>query len=96
MKKLLFLIALISSNLVSAQDLSPWNSYFIVSAKGYTDTVWFGCDTAGGIGYQEGLDILDTSDFAKPIKIISYDSIIQQELGTGTCGNLYKPVGWFK
>lgn len=96
MKKALFILTTIFCFGATAQDLSPWNTSFVVSAGGYSDTVWFGCDTGGGVGYQEGLDILDTSTFNKPLKIVMYDSIVQKELGTGTCGNLKRNIKSFK
>ncbi len=44
---------------------APWRSKLIVLFEGpnntlIPDTVWFGCDSLGADGYQEGLDIYDT------------------------------------
>lgn len=46
----------------------------------HTDTLYFGCDSLGGEGYQEGLDILDTQDINQPNNWLISDTIIEKQL----------------
>lgn len=89
MKKVLFLLIIfLSTNNIYAQK--TWRAklyvHFLDSAnKIRTDTVWVGCDTAGGDGFQAGLDVFDT--IGANYKILSHDSLVQVQYGTD-CGNV--------
>ena len=63
---------------VNAQ-LPPWNTKFIVyHPDGYTDTLWIGCDENATNGYDEGLDIIDTT-FHYPLAIRGYSEEIEND-----------------
>ena len=75
-----------SSLFVHSQD--SWNAKILFhSQNGYVDTTWIGCDVSGDSGYQEGLDILDTSYLPRR-GIWGFDPSIP----VGTCFNLKKDV----
>ncbi len=92
LKHILIIVSLVfgECHFLFAQNVEPWNSKFIVSANGFSDTVWFGCDSLGAFGFQSGLDLLDDSGNTAPLRIISFDSIIQIDSATSQCGNLIR------
>jgi hypothetical protein len=62
MKKVLHILTLLLAFATYATAQAPWRAkfiiYFLDSANNLVpDTVWFGCDSLGGEGYQEGLDV---------------------------------------
>jgi hypothetical protein len=74
--------------LVFAQK--PWKAKLFIhfldsNNKAVTDTIWFGLDSLGDEGYQEGLDVFDTVGSVN--KILSHDSLVQNQFNTD-CGNL--------
>jgi hypothetical protein len=71
---LVFLGILFFSGFSYSQD--PWKAKIMLHnpTTNQVDTVWIGCDVAGGYGFQEGLDIMDTS--LKSFSIYSHDSTI--------------------
>lgn len=55
------------------EDSSHWEADLIVRhPSGNRDTLTFGVDVDGGVGYQNGLDEIDTN-FTTPISIRSHD-----------------------
>lgn len=54
-----------------------------------TDTVWFGCDSLGDIGYQPGLDRIDTN--LKYNHVYSSDDLIKTQYKT-PCANLKQNI----
>lgn len=76
---------------VNAQ-LPPWNTKFVVyHPDGYTDTLWIGCDENATGGYDEGLDIIDTT-FQYPLAIRGYSEEIENDSAFGTCVNLKRDI----
>ena len=71
---LLFLGILFFSGFSYSQD--TWKAKIMLHnpTTNQVDTVWIGCDVTGGYGFQEGLDIMDTS--LKSFSIYSHDSTI--------------------
>ncbi|MCY7410887.1 MAG: T9SS type A sorting domain-containing protein [Chitinophagales bacterium] len=67
---------------------APWNVKVMLHNPiyGFVDTVWVGCDSAGAWGFQDGLDIIDTT-IETPFGLWSDDSLI-----TDGCFNLRKDV----
>jgi hypothetical protein len=68
----------------------PWRAKLFIhfldsNNKLVTDTIWFGLDSLGDEGYQEGLDVIDTVGSVN--KILSHDSLVQNQFNTD-CGNL--------
>ena len=95
MKKLFLLLFLISSLTITYAQLPPWNTKFVVyHPDGYTDTLWIGCDENATDGYDEGLDIIDTS-FHYPLAIRGYSEELENDSAYGTCVNLKKDVRGF-
>jgi hypothetical protein len=93
-KTVIFLIML--SSICSAQ--APWRAklfvHFLDSNNTIvTDTVWFGCDSLGDIGFQQGLDVIDTG--LKWNKVYSADDIVKSQFNTD-CGNLKTNIREFK
>jgi hypothetical protein len=77
---------------------APWRAKLFVHFKDsnnniVTDTVWFGCDSLGDMGYQAGLDIIDTN--LQYNHIYSTDNIIKTQYGTD-CANLKTNIIGFK
>lgn len=99
----IMVLLLFTAHQANAQpDLSPWTAKFVVTHPNGvdSDTVWFGCDTAGGPGYQPGLDVIDTN-FAGRIRILAYDEQVEADSGFGTCVNLKQDIrefrtGWYE
>jgi hypothetical protein len=92
---LLGLFLLIS---ITAVAQAPWRAKLFVHFKDsnnkiITDTVWFGCDSLGDIGYQAGLDIIDTNLHYN--HVYSADNIIKKQYGTD-CANLKTNIIGFK
>lgn len=82
----------------STQAQTPWRAKLFVhfldsNNKIVTDTVWFGCDSLGDIGYQQGLDIFDTA--VTQNKVLGFDSLVQIQYKTG-CANLKQNVKQLK
>jgi len=78
MKIKILLCLMLLSSVCSAQ--APWRAklffHFLDSNNTIvTDTVWFGCDSLGDIGFQQGLDVFDT--IVKPNKVLGFDSLVQ-------------------
>ena len=94
--KSLFLITLLLFTLTNTYaQLPPWNTKFVVyHPDGYTDTLWIGCDENATNGYDEGLDIVDTS-FQYPLAIRGYSEEIENDSAFGNCVNLKKDVKGF-
>ncbi|MEO5673875.1 MAG: T9SS type A sorting domain-containing protein [Chitinophagales bacterium] len=67
---------------------APWNAKVMLHNPiyGNVDTVWIGCDSAGGWGYQEGLDVIDTT-LDTPFGLWADDSLISDG-----CFNLKKDI----
>ena len=88
-KRIFFLILYsVFVQLVFAQK--PWKAKLFIhfldsNNKAVTDTIWFGLDSLGDEGYQEGLDVFDTVGSVN--KILSHDSLVQNQFNTD-CGNL--------
>jgi hypothetical protein len=82
---------------VAQPDLNLWTAKFLVThLNGIdSDTVWFGCDTAGGPGFQQGLDIIDTN-FTGRIRILAYDAQLAADSAFGTCVNLERDIKAFQ
>jgi hypothetical protein len=66
-----------------------WKSKFTVHhpISGMSDTIWIGCDENGALGYQAGLDVLDTGPAKMPIFIRVGDPVVKSQLNTD-CSNL--------
>jgi len=95
MKKLLFLIIFFSTLTKTYAQLPPWNTKFVVyHPDGFTDTLFIGCDENATDGYDEGLDIIDTS-FHYPLAIRGYSEALENDSAFGTCVNLKKDVRGF-
>lgn len=90
------LIALLLFTLTKTYtQLPPWNTKFIVyHPDGFTDTLWIGCDENATDGYDEGLDIIDTS-FHFPLAIRGYSEEIENDSAFGNCVNLKNDVKSF-
>lgn len=93
---LLLLFGLLLSQNVTAQK--PWRAKLFVhfldsNNQIVTDTVWFGADSLGDIGYQPGLDVIDTA--ITRYKVLGVDSIVQLEYNTG-CLNLKQNIQHIK
>lgn len=56
----------------------------------HTDTLYFGCDSLGGEGYQIGLDILDT--VMKPNSWYVVDTIIRSQLNLSSSVNTRRNI----
>lgn len=88
MKKILLLTFVLFAANSFAQK--PWRAKLFIhfldsNNKAVTDTIWFGLDSLGDEGYQEGLDVFDTDDEVNTI--LSHDSLVQNQFNT-YCGNL--------
>ena len=95
MKKFTLILLLSFFTLQAYTQLPPWNTKFVVyHPDGYTDTLWIGCDENATDGYDEGLDIIDTS-FDTPIAIRGYDEEVESEFGFGSCVNLKRDIRSF-
>lgn len=67
---------------LSAQSNFDWYTTIVAHhPSGQLDTAIIGVDISGGIGYQAGLDKIDTS-FNYPISIRSYDTVVANQFGT--------------
>ena len=85
---LLLLFGLFFSLNVQAQK--PWRAKLFVhfldsNNQIVTDTVWFGADSLGDVGYQLGLDVIDTN--VQWNKVYSSDELIKVQYNTD-CANL--------
>jgi hypothetical protein len=94
MKKTLITLLAFFTSLSSIIAQNPWTGklylHFLDSNNAaLTDTIWFGCDSLGGVGYQSGLDKIDTTVTAN--KAIGSDSQIRTAFNTG-CGNVKQNV----
>jgi hypothetical protein len=94
--KLLFFLLLLITFIGNAQP--PWRAQLFVhfytdSGRIVTDTVWFGCDSLGAEGYQEGLDVIDTN--LQWNKVYSADDLIKAQYNTD-CANLKTNIRGFK
>jgi hypothetical protein len=77
---------------------APWRAKVFVHFKDsnnkiVTDTVWFGCDSLGDVGYQPGLDVIDTN--LQWNHVYSVDNIIKTQYNTD-CANLKRNIIGFK
>lgn len=59
------------------------------------DTLYIGCHSQGGPGWQPGLDVIDTSAVSSPLCIRSWDEGVQQQFNT-PCPNLKRDIKDFK
>ena len=95
MRTLPFLLILCTT---IAQAQVPWRAklfvHFSTSNEFVTDTIWFGCDSLGAEGYQEGLDQLDT--ILNENKVFFEDEIVRNQLGLNTSYNLNNSIKAFK
>jgi hypothetical protein len=97
MKILKFLIPLIVfAYSVNAQ--APWRAKLFVHFKDstnkiVTDTVWFGCDSLGDVGFQPGLDIIDTN--LKYNHVYASDDLVKARFNAD-CANLKKNIHGFR
>lgn len=96
MKTKLLLIIMFAANIGNAQ--APWRAKLFVhfldsSNQIVTDTVWFGCDSLGAIGFQPGLDLMETN--LQWNKVYGSDDLIKTQFNTD-CGNLKTNVIGFK
>lgn len=67
---------------LSAQSSFDWYTTIVAHhPSGQLDTAIIGVDISGGIGYQAGLDKIDTS-FNYPISIRSYDTVVASQFST--------------
>lgn len=87
MKKIITLIILFFFGQLAFAQL-PWNAKVMLHNPntGEMDTVWIGCDENGAIGFQEGLDIIDTL-LVNNLGIWSDDTIVNSD-----CFNLKKDI----
>lgn len=90
MKRLLFFPSLLILSFTILNAQVPWRAKLFLlykdsNNKFITDTVWFGCDSLGDYGYQEGLDIIDTT--ISKNKVLCSDDFIRDEFNTD-CANL--------
>jgi hypothetical protein len=90
--KTICILAILMPLFLIAQN--PWTGklylHFLDSNNAaLTDTIWFGCDSLGGVGYQSGLDKIDTTVTAN--KAIGSDSQIRTAFNTG-CVNVKQNV----
>ena len=93
---LTILLFLLSLNLFAQ---APWRAKLYVHFnlgfnQSITDTIWFGCDSLGNEGYQEGLDQLDT--IFNENKVFFEDAIVKNQLGLNTPYNLNTSIKGFK
>ncbi|HET8963540.1 MAG TPA: T9SS type A sorting domain-containing protein [Chitinophagales bacterium] len=85
------LIFLLLHQIANAQ-FPPWNlEFYVYHPDGHTDTLWIGCDENATAGYDEGLDIIDTT-FNTPIAIRGYSQEVEDEFNFGACVNLKKDI----
>jgi len=96
MKVIVFIFLIVITNVCKAQ--APWRAKLFVhfldsNNQIVTDTVWFGCDSLGDIGYQENLDVIDT--LAKTNKAFGFDSVVQIQFNTN-CINVKYDIQAFK
>ncbi len=76
---------------LSAQ-LPPWNlQFYIFHPDGNIDTLWVGCDENATNGYDEGLDVIDTT-FNTPIAIRGFSQEVEDAFNFNTCVNLKKDI----
>jgi hypothetical protein len=64
-------------------DSLCWRANFVLEQtwSGVTDTVTIGFDSAGTLGYQSNLDVIDTN-FTTPLSILSYDTMVANDQNT--------------
>jgi hypothetical protein len=103
MKIKVFIFLIVITNVCKAQP--PWRAKLYVNFldsnnQTVIDTVWFGFDSLGAEGYQEGLDIIDTN--LQWNKVYGSDEIIKNQYNT-SCPNMRTNIvshtlgyTWFK
>lgn len=92
MKPLFSTLTLLLLYQLSFAQLPPWNlEFYVYHPDGYTDTLWVGCDENATAGYDEGLDIIDTT-FNTPIAIRGFSQEVEDEFNFGACVNLKKDI----
>lgn len=86
---LLPVLLVLSTTRASLAQNAPWTAKLILQhPDGTQDTAYFGCADGGGIGYQQGLDEIDTTIGAH-ISLLGYDGDVQQQFNPShSCGNL--------
>ena len=86
--KRIFLLALFIISLFTSPSFGQWNAKLMLHNQitNAIDTVWVGCAENGDWGYQDGLDVIDTT--FKPFAIWGDDSIINPS----QCFNLKKDI----
>jgi hypothetical protein len=77
---------------------APWRAKLFVHFKDsnnkiVTDTVWLGCDSLGDVGYQPGLDVIDTN--LQWNHVYSADNMVKTQYNTD-CANLKRNIIGFK
>lgn len=55
---------------------------------GYKDSIIIGLSLNADDGYDEGLDVIDTSEMQNPLDVRIYDPVVQQQIGGSTEYNL--------
>jgi hypothetical protein len=90
LRKVLQIITLLLAFVTYTNAQAPWRAKLFVhfldsNNQMVTDTVWFGCDSLGDIGYQAGLDVIDTS--MQRNKVYSSDNLVKSQFNTD-CANL--------
>lgn len=85
----LLLLSIFGSNAQPAWRAKLFVHFLDANNQVVTDTVNFGCDSLGNIGYQEGLDIFDTVPI--PNTVLGFDSLVQIQRQTD-CVNLRQNV----
>ncbi|MBK8488735.1 MAG: T9SS type A sorting domain-containing protein [Bacteroidetes bacterium] len=92
MKRFLLPFILLFTIQILHAQLPPWNlEFYVYHPDGQTDTLWVGCDENATAGYDEGLDIIDTT-FNTPIAIRGFSQEVEDEFNFGTCVNLKKDI----
>lgn len=92
MKRFLLAVFFLFTLQIIQAQLPPWNlEFYVYHPNGQTDTLWVGCDENATAGYDEGLDIIDTT-FNTPIAIRGFSQEVEDEFNFGTCVNLKKDI----
>lgn len=92
MKSLYLLFGCLILQQIIVAQLPPWNlEFYVYHPDGHTDTLWVGCDENATAGYDEGLDIIDTT-FNTPIAIRGFSQEVEDAFNFNTCVNLKKDI----
>jgi len=91
----LLLFAFLSQWAFAQQDTVWQADFWVEHPAGHTDTITLGAAENGGWGLQPGLHETIDTNFATPISILSYDSIVYEQYNTCP-GNMQRNMMGFE